>query len=416
MRLHAVARAGSGAVTTPGVVLDHARVVTHDSVVARSLAFVNGRVAAEPPGALRIDLRDHFVIPGLINAHDHLQLNAIPPLVHSEPFANSYAWIDAFETYRRDPPVVAAVSVDKATRLRHGGLKNLLAGVTTVAHHDPWDVAFSRDFPVRVVDSYGWSHSLQLGALSDDSTTRYGPPVHESFLATPAELPWTIHLAEGIDDVARAELPRLEAMGCLGSNTIIVHGTALSEADIDRVIERGASVVWCPSSNLGMLGRTITPRRLADAGRLGLGTDSRLTGSRDLLDELRVAATQCDLAPCELFRIVTADAHRMLRLPGIPELTLGGSADCLVIQATGDPYDALLATTRSEIRAVVRDGAPVLADADFAPWFAHCGVKTQVVHVDGRAKLMAANLARSEVIALEPGLEAGHGVLVSTDT
>jgi cytosine/adenosine deaminase-related metal-dependent hydrolase len=388
--------------------LDYARVVEHDSVDARSLAFVNGRVAAAPADALHVDLRDHFVFPGLINAHDHLQLNAIPPLVHSEPFANSYAWIDAFETYRQDPLVIAAVSVPKATRLRHGGLKNLLAGATTVAHHDPWDVAFARDFPVRVLDSYGWSHSLQLGALGDDSSTRYGPPVRESFLATAAELPWIIHLAEGTDEVARAELARLDVMGCLAANTMIVHGTALSDADVDRVIAHGASLVWCPASNLGMLGRTLEPQRLADAGRLALGTDSRLTGSRDLLDELRVAVTHSDLSPRDLLRVVTADAHRMLRLPGVSGLAPGGSADCLVIQATGDPYEALLATSRSEIRAVVRDGLPLVADVDFAPWFAGCGIRTHDVRVDGRAKLIAANIARPEVLALEPGLEGAH--------
>jgi cytosine/adenosine deaminase-related metal-dependent hydrolase len=403
-------------VTTRSVVLDHAHVVAHDSVVARSIAFTNARVAATPADdALHLDLRDHFVLPGLINAHDHLQLNAIPPLAHSEPFANSYAWIDAFETYRRDPSVVAAVAVPEATRLRHGGLKNLLCGATTVAHHDPWKMVFARDFPVKVVHSYGWSHSLELGAVRDGSSTRYGPPVRESFLATPSDIPWIIHLAEGTDDVAQAELARLDAMGCLNANTIIVHGAGLSDADVDRVIERGAHVVWCPSSNLGMLGRTLDPRRLANAGRLALGTDSRLTGSRDLLSELQVAAGNSDLQPRELFRIVTADAHQALRLPGAPGLTLGGSATCLIIQATGDPYEALLATTRSELRAVVHEGVPLLADVDFAPWFEHAGVDSRVVHLDGRAKLMAASLARPEVIALEPGLEAAHASLVGTD-
>src|SRR5262249_25783369 len=159
---------------------------------------------------------------------DHLQLNAIPPLVHSRPFANSYAWIDAFEAHRQDPSVAAAVAVPTATRLRHGGLKNLLGGATTVAHHDPWDVLFDRDFPVTVVRSYGWSPSLELGAVRDGSSTRYGPPVRESFLATPGDIPWIIHLAEGTDDVARAELARLDAMGCLSGNTVLVHGAGLS--------------------------------------------------------------------------------------------------------------------------------------------------------------------------------------------
>ena len=44
------------------------------------------------PETYRIDLRDHAVFPGLVNAHDHLQLNAIPRLPVHEPFPNSYAF------------------------------------------------------------------------------------------------------------------------------------------------------------------------------------------------------------------------------------------------------------------------------------------------------------------------------------
>jgi hypothetical protein len=53
----------------------------------------------------------------------------------------------------------------------------------------------------------------------------------------------------------------------------------------------------------------------------------------------------------------------------------------------------------------------MIADADFAPWFAHCGIETRLVRLDGRPKLMVASLARPEVIALEPGLEeVAHAV------
>jgi cytosine/adenosine deaminase-related metal-dependent hydrolase len=384
-----------------GITLEHARVVRHDDVVARTIAF-------SAKDDLRIDLRDHFVYPGLINAHDHLQLNAVPPLAHSEPFANSYEWIDAFESHRQSPDVVAAVGVAKATRLRHGGLKNLLAGATTVAHHDPWDDTFDDGFPVDVVRRYGWSHSLELG-WARDGATRYGPPVRDSFAATPSSTPWIIHLAEGTDDVARAELTCLDSMRCLSTNTVIVHGLGMTDRDVDRVIERGASFVWCPSSNVRMLGRTLAPRRLADARRLTLGTDSRLTGSRDLLDELRVAAATSDLSPRELLRLVTADARRVLRLPDDDSGEPLGLADCLILHATTDPYDALLAACRSDIRAVVRGGVPMIADPDFATWFAACGVATRPVRLDGRLKLMAAFLAPPEVIALEPGLELAGG-------
>jgi hypothetical protein len=60
---------------------------------------------------------------------------------------------------------------------------------------------------------------------------------------------------------------------------------------------------------------------------------------------------------------------------------------------------------RNEIRAVVRGGVPLIADADFAEWFAHCGVDVAEVRLDGRRKLIARQLVTPEAIALEPGLE-----------
>jgi cytosine/adenosine deaminase-related metal-dependent hydrolase len=386
--------------------LENARVVHHDGVVAELLAFAAGRVVSEAGAdAFPIDARDHVIFPGLINAHDHLQLNNILPISRTEGFPNSYAWIDAFEAHRRDPIVAAAVTVPTATRHWLGGLKNLLAGATTVAHHDPWHpVLDDPDFPVGLLRQFGWSHSLGLGTRRHDEPPRYGPDVCASFAATPTGQPWMIHLAEGTDQVARAELQHLDALGCLAANTVLVHGVGLTNADITRIIESDAAVAWCPSSNLAMLGCTLDPRRLFDAGRLLLGTDSRLTGSRDLLDELRVAAANGDLSAPDVLRMVTTDASRILGLPGCGGLRAGMVADCIIVRADGDPHAVLLRTERSMIRAVVRGGTPMITDPDFGDWFARCGIEAVPVRLDGRRKLMARHLIRPDVVALEPGL------------
>jgi cytosine/adenosine deaminase-related metal-dependent hydrolase len=390
-------------------VLEKARVVHHDQVVAKPLGFVDGRVGDAQANAFRVDLRDHLIFPGFINAHDHLQLNNVPPLTHAEPFPNSYAWIDAFESYGKTSAVVDATGVPSATRSWQGGLKNLLSGVTTVAHHDPWNAVFENaSFPVSVMRDYGWAHSLGLGQPGNGLPSRYGPSVHGSFMATPSEQPWIMHLAEGTDDIANAELGQLVSLGCLGPNTIIVHGVGLTSTDVERVIESGAAVVWCPASNLAMLGRTMhsrAVRRLFDAGRLALGSDSRLTGARDLLDELVVAAANSDLTPAELLRLVTRDASQVLRLRGAGGLTAGQQADCVIIRERTDQNAVLGSIDRSGIRAVVRGGAPVVADPDFAEWFSQCGVAFVRVRLDGRPKLLALHVAQLDAVALEPGLE-----------
>lgn len=349
--------------------------------------------------AYRVDLRDHLIFPGLINAHEHLHVNSVPPLKTGAPFPNSYAWMAAFQAHFEEPAVVAALQVPKELRLRHGALKNLLAGTTCVAHHDPWHPALdATNFPVALLRDYGWSYALGWPG--------YGPPVQQSFAATPSDHPWMIHLAEGTDATAQAELAQLDQLGCLAANSVLIHGVGLREPDIDRVIDRGAAVVWCPTSNSTLLGRSLDPQRLCAAGRLALGTDSRLSGARDLLEEMRGIAARGELGPRQLLGLVTTEAARILRLPSHGNLTPGVPADLVIIEDHGgDEGRSLAGIERSQIRAVVRNGIPCIADADFAEWFAIAGMEAVPVTLDGKPKLLARSLADPALIALEPGLE-----------
>jgi len=349
--------------------------------------------------AYRVDLRDHLIFPGLINAHEHLHVNAVPPLKTGAPFPNSYAWIAAFQAHFQEPAVVAALQVPKELRLQHGALKNLLAGTTCVAHHDPWHPALdATNFPVALLRDYGWSYALGWPG--------YGPPVRQSFVATPADRPWLIHLAEGTDATAQAELAQLDQLGCLAANSVLIHGVGLRGQDVDRVIASGAAVVWCPTSNRTLLGQSLDPRRLCAAGRLALGSDSRLSGARDLLDEMRGIAARRELGPRQLLGLVTTQAARILRLPSGGSLAPGTPADLVIVEDRGgDERCGLVGIERSQIRAVARNGVPRIADPDFAEWFAVAGMEAVPVTLDGKPKLLAKPLAEPALIALEPGLE-----------
>ncbi len=386
--------------TLRNTMLCGARTITANGESRAPVVIAAGKICASLPGhAYRVGLRDHVVAPGLVNAHEHLHLNAVPPLPASAPFPNSYAWIAAFQAHFRNPAVVAALAVPKTLRLRHGALKNLLAGTTCVVHHDPWHPALdAMDFPVALLRDYGWAYALGWPV--------YGPPVWQSFDATPADRPWMIHLAEGTDAAAHAELAQLDAMGCLGSNSVLVHGVGLGERDVDRVIDAGAAVVWCPTSNRNLLGQTLDPRRLQAGGRLMLGSDSRLSGARDLLEELRVVADMGFFGARETLALVTADAARILRLPQGGLLAAGAPADLLVVaDCGGDAARSVVGIERSQIRAVVRDGVPRIADPDFAEWFGAAGVETVPAMLDGKPKLLAKALADPALVEMEPGLE-----------
>lgn len=380
--------------------LCHGVTITPDGVSHAPLSIRTGRISASLAAwAYTVDLRDHLVFPGLINAHDHLHVNAVPPLRAHAPFPNSYAWIAAFQAHFEQPAVIDALKVPKALRMRHGALKNLLAGTTCVAHHDPWHPVFDTpDFPVALLRDYGWSYALGWPG--------YGPPVQQSFANTPSDRPWLIHLAEGTDATAQNELSQLDQWGCLAPNSVLIHGVGLREQDIDRVIESGAAVVWCPGSNHALLGRSMDPRRLSAAGKLALGSDSRLSGARDLLAELSDVAGQYELSPRDLAGLVTHQAARILCMPTRGSLAPGAHADLVIVEDLGgDETRSLVGIERSQIRAVVRDGVPQIADPDFAEWFAVAGVETVRMTLDGRPKLLAKSLAEPALIALEPGFE-----------
>jgi cytosine/adenosine deaminase-related metal-dependent hydrolase len=263
-------------------------------------------------------------------------------------------------------------------------------------------------FPVNVLRRFGWCHSLGLAPEKGHKATLgpYGPPVVESFAVTPRDQPWMIHLGEGSDAIAGAELDRLAQLGCLSSNTVLIHGVALGADGVQQVIASGAAVVWCPASNLALLGTTLDPRRLFDAGRLALGSDSRLSGSRDLLDEVRVAAAHSDLTPAELLQLATVAGSRVLGMDEAGGLAPGQRADLLVARDTGaDPRAAFVELRRRDLRAVVVGGRPSIADPDLEHWFRAAGVDAVPVTLDGRPKLLARSAARPGATAIEPGLE-----------
>ncbi|HEY8327546.1 MAG TPA: amidohydrolase, partial [Rhodanobacter sp.] len=91
-------------------------------------------------------------------------------------------------------------------------------------------------------------------------------------------------------------------------------------------------------------------------------------------------------------------------------LAPGTRADLVIVEDRGGSAESsLTGIQRSDIRAVVRDGVPRIADPDFAEWFAATGVDAVPVTLDGKPKLLARPLADPALLALEPGLERVAG-------
>jgi cytosine/adenosine deaminase-related metal-dependent hydrolase len=347
-------------------------------VVGSRIAAVGGNPRA---GDLVVDLKGDRMLPGLINAHDHLQLNSLPCLEFPKHYHHVCEWIADINARRRsDPKFEAGVAVSREERLLIGGVKNLLSGVTTVAHHDPLHAPLSTvDYPTGVVVKFGWSHSLYIDGEDQ---------VRASYARTPPHWPWIIHAAEGLDETAASEFDRLEALGCIGRNTLIVHGVALDHGRRARLGRANAGLIWCPSSNLRLFGKTADIADLLERGRVALGTDSRLSGARDLLEELRLIGEVGGVEEHTLESLITRDNARLLRLSDRGSLQVGSRADILILPARA----RLSRTSREDVRLVLLNGIVRYGDKAYAELMAPSSHWVEVF-VDGKPKILERGIA-----------------------
>jgi cytosine/adenosine deaminase-related metal-dependent hydrolase len=343
-----------------------------ESAAGIAIGVEGGRIGS-PEGSfdLSIDLGPGELRPGLINAHDHLHRNHYPRL-GSPPYPDAYAWgTDIHERCAAD--IARGRALDRHDALLFGALKNLLGGATTVVHHDVWEPDFNDSFPVRVA-RVRVLHSLRFEPRPGASSGR------------DEALPLCIHLAEGTTAEAADEVRELERLGLLARNLLAVHAVGVDPDGVHRLKAAGAAIVWCPTSNLFLLGRT-APRELLDSGvAVLIGSDSLLTGDGTLLDELRSAARLGMLGPERLLDGVGATAAARLGLPA-PTLAEGATAD--IVHLRRPALDAAPA----DVALVIVRGVPRLGDVAFTALFERSGVQVERLRVGGTEKVVAAPLA-----------------------
>jgi cytosine/adenosine deaminase-related metal-dependent hydrolase len=300
-----------------------------------------------PPGrdALTLDFEDAIAFPGLTNSHDHLEFNLHPPLGHAR-YADYREWGD--DIHRRDGALIASLQrVPKAVRLRWGALKNLLCGVTTVAHHgargdDP------RSLPVRT------AHGTAIHSVG-------GAPHWRLRLNAPlGPLPCVVHVGEGTSVEAHREIDALLRWNLLRKPLVGVHAIAMRPAQAARF----RAVVWCPVSNEFLYGATADVSALKRSTTILFGTDSTLTADWNLWHHLRRARALGALDDRELFAALTHAAAVVWGRGHDGRLATGNAADVVIARRKArDSWDAFFAVDPEDILVVLRAGEPVLCDA-----------------------------------------------------
>ena len=319
---------------------------------AEFIGDVAGSKSSTSSTTVSLDLNGYLILPGLVNAHDHLEFALFPRLGNGR-YENFVDWAeDIHRTHAGE--IARHRQIPKAVRLWWGGIRNLLCGVTTVCHHNPYEPeVFSDDFVIRVLKNYEWAHSLRLDPEAARKKTMRG------------DRKFFIHLAEGLDRQCADEIVELHRAGALDGNTVIIHGLGLGPKGSELLRSSGAGLVWCPTSNLFLFEQAMPFEEIRHFPKVALGSDSPLTAHGDLLDEVRCACQRLHTPPAHAYEYVTKQAAGLLGLRnGEGTLRIGAYADLVAVRDRGlPPGESLLSLTYRDVELVLIGGRVQLASA-----------------------------------------------------
>lgn len=373
------------------------------------------------------DLGPALLIPGLVDAHCHLEWGLMGGLVPDAGFGD---WLGAF--IHRTAGVTPA---DREHAARWAALTALRRGTTTLADSGPSGFAaqaagqaglravvhmevFGRDTGHDAREKVARHGEALLQArdqagprvrmgVSPHSPYTVGPELWSEVLADPilGAAPLAAHVAESPDEVLLLDqqvgplveaitsvgrdparwpgggpgvVSRLEAAGALAPGLVAAHCVQLDEDDAALLAARDVRVAHCPHSNARLRCGDAPVEVLQALGvPVGLGTDSPASaGAYDLRDEARWAAEGVarrggtPLA-ADMLAMATIGSATVLGMQGeVGSLVPGKRADMVAIQPfEGAPVEAdpslVALDPRSPVVAAWVDGQQVL-DADGA--------------------------------------------------
>jgi cytosine/adenosine deaminase-related metal-dependent hydrolase len=309
-------------------------------------------VGDRPSGPVE-DLGDVALLPGLVNAHTHLELSWMRGRV--PPSGSMPDWASALIALRQTSPIDPADPIAEAiAEMRASGtclvgdITNTLASCAPLAASRLSGVVFHELIGFSARDPDGLvSRALDQAsalppaerlrmALAPHAPYSVSPPLFQSIARRAAGRPISVHLGESPDEVEflragtgawRGVLERLGAfndawvppacspvayldrLGLINRNLLAVHGVQLTDAELARLAVADATLVTCPRSNQ-WTGAGVPPiaRFYASGVRIAVGTDSLASvGDVNLFAEL---AEIRRLAPAVAPRAILQSATR----------------------------------------------------------------------------------------------------------
>jgi 5-methylthioadenosine/S-adenosylhomocysteine deaminase len=354
----------------PGVKLDNAQVVVDKGLIA-AVVKDGEELPPQYADAKAVDTGG-TIYPGLIDLHNHFAYNIRPLWPLPKRYDNRSQWGTPLYSAEVSKPVKAIAGSYRTARylVRYVEAKALIGGTTTgqgikTQVNGGWGLY---DGVMRNVEQTGDKRLPDATSHVPDLKLRKGgdPSEFESFKRTLDKRVCFYHLSEGIDEKSRQHFANLSDRELIGPNLVGIHALGLTGDDLALLASRGAKVVWSPFSNQLLYGKTVDLKALRRSGvTFGLGCDWAPTGSKNLLEELKVAshaveAQEADFTNEDLVRSVTAGAAALPHWEQyLGHITAGAMADLLVIRgAGGDPWDQLVAATERDVDLVTIHGIP----------------------------------------------------------
>ena len=351
-----------GCVLTPKRKLDDGYVVVNGGTIAS--------VGTTKPDGVKVVDTGGIVLPGLIDLHGHPEYNVFAAWEPPKLYANRYRWRDSAEyklvvrePWKRlteDPSLLRDLT-------RHAEARALVGGVTAIqgasAKYPGKEEALVRNVDLRIFGQHKARSIIDLSRADDEERRKMRAKIDAGEVTA-----LYVHLAEGLDERSRKEFDELKEANLLTPATVIIHGTALNEAQLGEVKEAGAKLVWSPQSNLRLYGETTAAARAVELGiRVGLGADWLPSGSQSLLSELSVARRTLQRQGVSLsekkldqalLRMVTTDAAEVAGLDGrLGELAEGKPADLVVLeQHLADPWQNVVTAHPAWVQLVTIAG------------------------------------------------------------
>jgi cytosine/adenosine deaminase-related metal-dependent hydrolase len=138
-----------------------------------------------------------------------------------------------------------------------------------------------------------------------------------------------------------------------------------------------------------MFNRTAPIQKLKSRVRIALGSDSTLTGSPTLLDEMKVAFRTGLAGSRQIYDMVTHLPAEIFRLP-MGSLTALQTADFFVApRKVGDYFENLMHVDPGDVALVMSHGKLKLLDADAGQW----KPLRNAMKVQGRLKYISPDVA-----------------------